>query len=254
MPSTSRLGLSSSRAAARPDDAFKVSASTTVNRAWARLAALRAPASRFVMAWNWRGPARKGKPTTALVDQMLGGELAAQLIVDDHAAELLVGDRGVDQDDGAPMAVHGVGVVERPVEGRQDQSGGAGFVEVPEVVGLPGLVDVAVGEQELEPGPRCGGFDAPGDVDEERVLQVDQDQADRIGAAHGETAGGAVADEPQRSNGSLDLASGRSATRLGRFNTFETVPMATPAWSATSCMLGAEPPVRGSRACDMTTA
>ena len=85
---------------------------------------------------------------------------------------------------------------------------------------------------------------AAGDLGEERVADVRDDQADERGAPARSVAAEPFGTQPSvldRVPHTLDAC--RSATRSGRLTTFETVPTETPARSATSLIV-----IAGSRA------
>ena len=81
-------------------------------------------------------------------------------------------------------------------------------------------------------------LDAAGDVGEERVGDVEHDQADGAAAAGAQLAGRLVADEAQRRRWRrAPAARVASLTVSGRLSTLLTVPTETPACPATSRML-----------------
>jgi hypothetical protein len=82
-------------------------------------------------------------------------------------------------------------------EGSQQDPGNSGLVEELEIVVLLGPSAVAVGEKELQLSLPCRRLGPARDVDEERVPDVDKDQADSICPSCGKCPGGAVADEAQ---------------------------------------------------------
>ena len=77
-----------------------------------------------------------------------------------------------------------------------------------EVRGLPAGSVVAVAEDHGEPGGLGDVLDAAGDVGEERVGDVEHDQADRAAAAGAQLPGRLVADEAERGDRGVDPLAG----------------------------------------------
>ena len=146
---------------------------------------------------------------------MGGSEIAAQFLVDHDTARERVSRRCDDENDGAPVAKDGVCHVKRLFERSQQDPRDSGLVEELEVVVLLGSSAVAVGEKELELGLPCRRFRPARDVDEERVPDVDKDQADSIRPSCGERPGGTVADEAQLRDRRLDLEASLFGDEVG---------------------------------------
>jgi hypothetical protein len=136
------------------------------------------------------------------------------------------------------MGLDLVGSGKRTVHRGQKQPGGARFVEQFQVAVLAGLVNVAVGEQQVEPGLGSGGFCTPGDVDEEGVTNVDQDQATVFVVPARRLRAALLRTNPRSAIAASTLWRLASVTVSGRLSTLDTVPRETPARSATSVMRG----------------
>jgi hypothetical protein len=95
------------------------------------------------------------------------------------------------------VANDGVCRVKRLFERSQQDPGNPGLVEELEIVVLLGPGAVAVGEKELQLSLPCRRLGPAGNVDEERVPDVDKDQADCICPSRGERSSGAIADKAQ---------------------------------------------------------
>jgi len=103
------------------------------------------------------------------------------------------------------VAKDGVCHVKRLFERSQQYPGDSGLVEELEIVVLLGSSAIAVGEKELQLSLPCRRFGPARNVDEERVPNVDKDQADSICPSCGKCPGGAIAHEAQLRNCRLDL-------------------------------------------------
>jgi hypothetical protein len=141
----------------------------------------------------------------SFMEEMGGSEIAAQFLVDHDTARERVWRRCNHENDGAPVAkdcvCHVKGLFERSQQGARD----SGLVEELEIVVLFGSSAVAVGQKKLQLSLSCRRLGPTRDVDEERVPNVDKDQADSICPSCGQRAGGAVADEAQLGNRRFDL-------------------------------------------------
>ena len=139
---------------------------------------------------------------------MGGSEIAAQFLVDHDTARERVRRRRNHENDGAPVAKDRVYDVKGLFKRSQQDARDSGLVEELEIVVLLGSSAVAVGEKELQLSLSCRRLGPARDVDEERVPNVDQDQADSICSSCGERPGSAIADKAQFGNRCFDLEPG----------------------------------------------
>src|SRR5512133_797626 len=139
------------------------------------------------------------------MEQMCCSEIAAQFLVDHDTAGERVWRRCNHKNDRAPVAKDGVCHVKRLFQRSQQDPGDSGLVEELEIVVLLASSTVAVGEKELQLGLPCCRLGPACDVDEERVPDIDKDQADSICSSCGKSPGGAVAYEAQLCNGRFYL-------------------------------------------------
>ena len=146
---------------------------------------------------------------------MGGSEIAAQFFVDHDTARERVRRRRNHENDGAPMAKDRMYDVKRLFKRSQQDARDSGLVEELEIVVLLGSSAVAVGEKELQLSLSCRRLGPARNVDEERVPNVDQDQADSICSSCGERPGSAIADEAQLGNRCFDLEAGLFGDYVG---------------------------------------
>ena len=139
------------------------------------------------------------------IDEVGGSEIAAQFLVDHDTARERVRRRRNHEDDGASVAKDRMCHVKRLFERSQQDASDSGLVEELEIVVLLSSSAVAVGEKELELSLSCRRLGSARNVDEERVSNVDQDQADSICSSCGERTGSAIADETQLGDRCFDL-------------------------------------------------
>ena len=136
---------------------------------------------------------------------MGGSEIAAKFLVDHDTAHARVCRRCNHENDRAPVAKDRVCHVKRLFQRSQQDPGDSGLVEELEIVVLLASSAVAVGEKELQLSLPCCRLGPARDVDEERVADIDKDQADSICPSCGKSPGGAIAYEAQLCNGRFDL-------------------------------------------------
>src|SRR4249920_2939021 len=148
-------------------------------------------------------------------EKMGGSEIASQFLVDHDAARERISRCCDDENDGAPVAKDGVCHVKRLFERSQQDSRDSGLVEELEIVVLLGASAVAVGEKELELSMTCRRLSTAGNVDEERVPDVDKNQADSIRPPCGERPGCAIADEAQLGDRRLNLEASLFGDEVG---------------------------------------
>lgn len=142
------------------------------------------------------------------MEEMGGSEIAAKFLVDHDTAREWVWRRGNHENYGAPVANDGMCRVKRLFERSQQNPGNSGLVEELEIVVLFGPSAVAVGEKQFQLSVRCRCLRPARDVDEERVPDVDKNQADSIGPSRRERSSGAIANKAQLRYCSFHLEAG----------------------------------------------
>ena len=132
------------------------------------------------------------------------------------------------------MAKDGVCHVKRLFQRRQQDPGDSGLVEELEIVVLLGSSAVAIGRKDLQLSSPCRRLSAARNIDEERVPDVDQDQADSICPSCASARAALLRTKPKSAIAASTLRRVPSLTRSGLLSTLDTVPIATPARRATS--------------------
>jgi hypothetical protein len=149
------------------------------------------------------------------MEEMGDSKITAQFLVDHDTARERVGRRCNHENDGAPVAKDRVCRVERLFERSQQDARDSGLVEQLEIVVLLGSSAVAVGEKELQLSMPCCRLSTARDVDEERVPDIDKDQADSICPSCRERSGRAIAYEAQFRNRRFDFEARVFSNEIG---------------------------------------
>ncbi len=149
------------------------------------------------------------QPTGAPIEHMLGGQKSALLLVHHHATKIGMRVRCIDQDGRQPATTSSTQGVQRPVHRGQDDTGDPSLLEATDIGLLLGVIQIGVGDPQVEPGRRGGRLRPPGDVDEQRVAEIDHHHPHGVAAAGHERPCGVVADETQLVDGLLDSHPGR---------------------------------------------
>ena len=145
------------------------------------------PAAPVVHGTEHLGAANEGEPAPPLREQMLGGDPAAVNVVHRHGAEEGRGRGEVQQHQrGVGAAAAGHGRHRLVVAERDEHPGDPELLEGRDVAELAAELVVAVGEQGLHPVLLGVAPGTPSDVDEQRVAQVGEGEADGLAAPAGQ--------------------------------------------------------------------
>jgi hypothetical protein len=126
-----------------------------------------------------------------------GGRVPALDVVDAHGRVQVGPHPLVHDDDGDPPPVQALELAFDVADGRDEDAVHPLLLEQLQVAALALVAAVAVGQQHREPAPRGEALDPASEVDEERVPDVEGDQADRGAPADPQLPRGVVAHVPE---------------------------------------------------------